>query len=357
VHGTICFVKSFLDFSVVHQSIVVNCIAYGFHSKQTSFSSCFDMKLVTGLVASVVLLCSQVRAYETDDYVMMPNGVGVHRECVHFHDIPFHVDHLGDQGEVVLEDGKSPHHNRPCPHPLLRKEGLEKNQRVNGADSYYSGWVVYAEALANKVGSDDGESYSGMNSTWKVPPAPKSKGPLGLSSIYIFNGLEDGGGHHNASLILQPVLSYGKSGCVLNPLHWGEWSFLSFLVSGSGRAHCGQRIPVKEGDVLQGSMQNLGGNKWQVTSLVPASNQKSVYTSQLGADVSINAAYLTLEAMIIYSCAAFPGGKTTFYQNSLCKGPNSCKQSSFGWVKWLKHTECNQNVEIDSASGDVAIIY
>ena len=36
-------------------------------------------------------------------------------------------------------------------------------------------------------------------------------------------GLEDGGGHHGAStLILQPVLQYGKSGCVLNPLSWGQ---------------------------------------------------------------------------------------------------------------------------------------
>merc|ERR1711871_1323198 len=199
--------------------------------------------------------------------------------------------------------------------------------------------------------------YTGMNSTWKVPPVPKSKGPLGLSSVYISNGLEDGGGHHNASLILQPVLSYGKSGCVLNPLHWGEWSFLSFLVSGSGRAHCGKRISVKEGDVLQGSMLNLGDNQWQVTSYVPSSNEKSIYTSQLGPDVTINAAYLTLEGMIIYSCAAFPGGQTSFYDNTLCKSSKECDHSSFGWVKYLNHTECNQDVQVDSNTGDVTIIY
>ena len=49
--------------------------------------------------------------------------------------------------------------------------------------------------------------FSQMSSVWTVPPAPKTAGPTGLASIYIFNGLEDGGGIHGAaSLILQPVL-------------------------------------------------------------------------------------------------------------------------------------------------------
>lgn len=63
-------------------------------------------------------------------------------------------------------------------------------------------------------------------------------------------GLEDGGGHSGeASLILQPVLSYGKSGCVLNPLHFADWWLTSFYVSGSGRAHCGKNVgPLDQGE-------------------------------------------------------------------------------------------------------------
>jgi len=46
-----------------------------------------------------------------------------------------------------------------------------------------------------------------MSSKWTVPANPKKWGPAGLSSVYIFNGLEDGGGVHGAgSLILQPVV-------------------------------------------------------------------------------------------------------------------------------------------------------
>ena len=72
-----------------------------------------------------------------------------------------------------------------------------------------------------------------------------------MSSIYLFNGLEDGAGHAgNASLILQPVLSYGKSGCILSPTNWGQWNLVSYLVSGSGR---GKRIKV-DGDDIVGTM-------------------------------------------------------------------------------------------------------
>jgi len=36
--------------------------------------------------------------------------------------------------------------------------------------------------------------FSEMTGVWQVPPNPKTTGPAGMSSDYIFNGLEDGGG-------------------------------------------------------------------------------------------------------------------------------------------------------------------
>ena len=108
---------------------------------------------------------------------------------------------------------------------------------------YYSDWSVYAQM------AETTKLFSEMSSVWTVPPAPKTAGPTGLASIYIFNGLEDGGGIHGAStLILQPVLQYGKSGCLNNPLLWHEWHLTSYLVDGNGHAHCGERIKVNEGE-------------------------------------------------------------------------------------------------------------
>ena len=80
--------------------------------------------------------------------------------------------------------------------------------------------------------------------------------------------LEDGSGHHgDASFILQPVLQYGKSGCVLDPLKWHSWHFIAFLVDGSGRAHCGSTLQVEEGETLVGNMtlQNTAAEQtWEV---------------------------------------------------------------------------------------------
>ena len=107
---------------------------------------------------------------------------------------------------------------------------------------YYSDWSVYAKAVELK------DHFSFLTSKWIVPETPKSTGPAGMSSVYYFNGLEDGSGTHgNASFILQPVLQYGKSGCVIDPLLWHQWHLSAYLVDGDGRAHCGPRLKVETG--------------------------------------------------------------------------------------------------------------
>lgn len=44
------------------------------------------------------------------------------------------------------------------------------------------------------------------------------------------------------------------------------WSFISFLVLASGRAYCGKRLSVNEGDILYGSMKKNLDNSWTVNS-------------------------------------------------------------------------------------------
>jgi len=130
-----------------------------------------------------------------------------------------------------------------CPHEARTIEPTAE------AYQYYSDWSVYASTTQ----LDNLFSY--QSAQWEVPPAPKSHGPAYQSSVYFFNGLEDGGGvHGKASMIMQPVLSFGKSGCVIDPLFWGEWHMIAFLVEDSGRAHCGSRLRVHEGDTVYGEM-------------------------------------------------------------------------------------------------------
>jgi len=207
-----------------------------------------------------------------------------------------------------------------------------------------------------------------MSSDFVVPEPPTSRGPappLIASSIYIFNGLEDGTGHAgNASVILQPVLQFGKSGCILKPSKLKDWYFTSYLVTGAGRAHCGTNLgPLSPGEKLRGTMTLLSGgaaanegNRWRVDSTRLSTGELSTTTADLGT-TTVNAAYATLEAMVIYSCAAYPkSGSVAFTNQSVLDRDGAPTPEP--WEKVIKHSECNQDVALPAAQatkGDVKI--
>ena len=105
---------------------------------------------------------SLLSAVAAEEWLLMPNGRYYHSSCVH------------REGEAA------PRARAPCPHPSRRRAAPDV-ESGSGNASYYSDWAVYAQ-LAYKAG------YGGMSSTFSVPPAPKSHGPAGLSSVYLFNG-------------------------------------------------------------------------------------------------------------------------------------------------------------------------
>ena len=78
----------------------------------------------------------------------------------------------------------------------------------------------------------------------------------------------------------------------------------------------------------------------------------SSYTASLGKKV-IDAAYLTLEGMIIYNCESFPsGGGTEFSQNILQTKDGALKDVK--WTPEIRHSECSQAVDVIS-SDDVKL--
>ena len=110
-------------------------------------------------------------------------------------------------------------------------------------------------------------------------------------------------------------------------------------------------------------MINKGNNNWEVDAIRVKTNEKSSYISQLPVDKTIDAAYITLEGMIIYGCNAFPNGSTTFFNNQL-KTTSSITSNTINgmeeetnWVKIIKHNECKQNVLINNQEGNVTIVY
>lgn len=283
---------------------------------------------VSAMIASTAILMGLLTRVSA---VLMPNGWDISQECVHHISSNGRVESLPDGlGDIVTDTDPSDKQQRvihlpPCPHKKARRPS-------NPALGYYSDWIVDTVSLHESVGS--------MISNWTVPKVPRSRGPLpGMSSIYFFNGLEDNGGHGNASMILQPVLSYGRSGCVLNPL--AGWKFTAFQVTAAGRAYCGPSVSVEEGDHLQGRMELIDKSKWRITA---DAGSKGRSEHVVTADFKATAAYLTLEGMVIYSCSALPSSESiSFTDNSLTDSAGRALTPQ--WHTEIRHAECKPSVE------------
>lgn len=149
---------------------------------------------------------------------------------------------------------------------------------------------------------------------------------------------------------------YGKSGCVLDPLEWQQWHWTSYLVSSSGRAHCGPSLKVSEGEVLVGNMSrtdagntNARQQNWELTALRVSTGQISRLSTQLSLPegAKVDTAYVTLEAMILYNCDAYPATLgTRFTENELIDGAGQAialgGSSRSSWLPKLRHDECGQ---------------
>lgn len=294
---------------------------------------------------SAVLLVSRAVAGQ---WQQMPNGMYYHEDCIHQFDQEFHVQRSVDGSSLVTfrDDELETMELSPCEHKP--RNSLEFQSSLNASVSYYSGWSTYAKTARS-------EGFGYMSSKWTVPAKPTARGPARQSSIYLFNGLEDGGGVKGASsLILQPVLQFGKSGCIINPLNWGKWWLTSYLVDGTGRAFCGARLgPLKEGEEVVGEMTltNQTDNTWRVDSTRLSTGDVSTHSTTLN-DVVIDSAYATAEGMIIYSCGAYPeSGSCTFEENQLSdRDGNTVRNPQ--WEKVVLHTECNQDVVLPSSDTD-----
>jgi len=268
-----------------------------------------------------------------------------HEDCIHQFDDAFHVQrHVGGGSSVSFNSGdREDLQLPPCEYaPRASPELMGSNRSLQADSGYYSAWSAYAKAARP-------EGFGYMSSKWRVPTAPTKRGPAGQSSTYLFNGLEDGGGVTGASsLILQPVLQYGKSGCIINPLKWSNWWLTSYLVDGNGRAYCGARLgPLNEGEELVGEMTltNKEDNTWRVDSTRLSTGEVSTHSTTLNS-VVIDAAYATLEGMVIYNCQSYPNsGSCTFEENKLSDRDGNTVSPT--WTKMTPKSECNQDVEIN----------
>mmetsp|Transcript_31349 Transcript_31349/g.71574 ORF Transcript_31349/g.71574 Transcript_31349/m.71574 type:complete len:280 (-) Transcript_31349:276-1115(-) len=252
---------------------------------------------------------------------LMPDGRDYDEQCIHRLE-EHHTVITTEHGDTVVNTHTG---ERVVLPPCASKA-------TSPGVGYYSDWVVDTVSRHPSIGR--------MATNWTVPAAPESRGPVpGMSSVYLFNGLETGTGHGGTSKgILQPVLSYGKSGCILNPL--AGWRFTAFFVLGSGRAYCGKVIEVEEGDQLQGRMTKTG-DSWMIEADAGA---KGVSTHTVSGGLAVTAAYITIEGMVIYNCKALPKEDLVFSANSLSDSQGKALEPQ--WKTEVRHGECKPAVAL-----------
>jgi len=221
------------------------------------------------LILAFLLAASFVSSYETD-YLFVPGGRQIHRECVH--SIPSHSfsllkDPVTGKAIVTTADGQvlafpsCSHAPKPFHGPA------------------WKAWTQYQ--VTNKITALYGE--------WTVPPAPvSSDGQI----LYFWNGIEP----QDNSAVLQPVLQYGRT-----PAGGGNfWGMASWYVSNIHAFHT-QLLPVNPGDVVTGNNQILGNGSWVITGGIRGSSRTVSFTYQPPSS-DYTYAYQVLEAYTITNC-------------------------------------------------------
>ena len=269
--------------------------------------------------------------------VIMPIESGSYKE--HFH--------------VRLPNGSTVDHVIP----VQDEGGNDHDRRQAEEPDYYSGWVEYS-------GYEASGNVTRMYAKWTVPPPPPHYNIL--TTVFLFAGLE-ANNQHTSTDIIQPVLQYGHSGCGGG----NHWSAASFYVAGI-TAHCGKTLRVETGDVIEASMTyNQSKREWMLITTVisqrlvsvaashkktpPALYDSSSPTSVLSVQVdhSYHWAVVTLEAIRVYSCSAYPSGHSTQFSSIEVEVEGSVVQPR--WNKTVHYHECGQAVDV--VNSQTTVVY
>jgi hypothetical protein len=277
------------------------------------------------------------------NYVAMPNGKYYHESCVHQYSSHFNITET--PSHFIVDNEK---YDKACEYAIvsdinnsdvdIAKPATSESRNLDNVEAtYYSSWVAYASSTQKTT-------YTSLTSSFTVPPPPTDY--KRITSVFLFNGLQDKPTGMGANYILQPVLQYGKSGCGGG----NYWSIAAFYVSGSGRAYCGKTIKVDEGDVINANM-TLSDDGWTIIAEDTTKNQLSSYTTT----VSTPAIYgvITLEGIVVYNCGAFANTDETLFYNNVLEVDGVVIKPE--WDYTVVKNECEQDVKIYD-NGDVAIL-
>lgn len=180
-------------------------------------------------------------------------------------------------------------------------------------------------------------SFSGY---WIVPNVPSNSAS---QTIYLFIGEED----YWMTEIIQPVLQWGPS-CTGGGNYWSIASYLVWGSACSQSTHTGQAT-VKAGQLIYGSMQDMGGGKWKIFVEDMSCGSSCSETETVGANTMYNA-YVTLEAYNVVSCNEYPASGSTYFYNMYITGGTP------GWSQSFPDKDCGSADHISTTSGQPSTV-
>jgi hypothetical protein len=203
-----------------------------------------------------------------------------------------------------------------------------------------NGWITYSGWYNNT-----GVPISSFSTTWKVPPAPISKGS---QIVYLFNGIQ------NSTMIYQPVLQWGNDG-----FGGGQyWVVASWYADGQGGpAFHSTFVRVNPGDILTGVMTLTGrnGNMFNYNcefAGIPGASLPITNVEELKWCVE------TLECYNMVSAMSYPPTFRTSMKN--IKIATATTNPNVTWQISNSVTDCGQHTDVvsnSSVNGEVDLCY
>lgn len=297
--------------------------------------------------------------YLPTDYVRVPGGRVVHKDCVH--EVPDGAE-VGEDLSVTLKGRKIAQYAR-CSQKEYRFRAKGQGAVTAGAPvpATGSGWVEASWATTTS------KMFTQMDTGgWTVPPAPPTQS---TQTIFFFPSFVSYNGA-TADGIVQPVLQWGPSAAGGGKF----WAMANWILS-SGATFFSTLHSVSVGNGISGKMELVGNTAssqtWKVSYSSPG------FTSSLTKSTTNGLAFTTaqagvLEAYNISQCSHFPGGpagqtyfSTYFSRPRLFQGNSYADRNAvsptwslrgpsvFGWTG----PSCGFGSSTVSSAGDTTLWY
>eukprot|EP01083_Nonionella_stella_P285366 971313_1 len=296
---------------------------------------------------SVVLLLfgitnAVIKISDDEIYELTPFGYWS-SEC--FHSIPSGAEVINFDEHFTVNGRSILRCRRPHNSTYINERINSYLSKTVGATG--SGWQVY-------VKQDAGDSVTGFNGTWTVPPLPvqRSTGEV----LYTFTGLQNidwvppEREPTKPFDIIQPVLQYGAESGRGGGAYWGVSSWYVTLGNDVLQSTL---VKVSPGDSILGVMQKTSTETWFVNSIDVNTAKNTSFSIKRSILQSQPWVYVTLEVYNIGNCEnEYPPKGTTipYTKLSLTENNTPAKLNFQIGTNGQKPPVCDSKIAINDAT-------